>query len=248
MSTRPQTPSSNPPKPVGDWHFVEALAAWFIPGLGHYLMGERRRGSIICATILILWASGLLIGGVSVIDHKGSMIPGFLGQMLLAPSLPVDLYHQHVRKGGPYTPINPGPFEPSLGSVYDQGVLYTSLAGLLNLLAIIDVLYRDPTVRRQEGSAQTPPKPRQATLSALAFVPIVALSYLPFRNPLPLDRYWLVLMLPMVLAISVAYKAIKMEDLSEDGGLPRQAAVLAGQITLFMVLAGAGLWFLTEIL
>lgn len=125
-----------------------------LPGLGHYMIGERRRGSILAATILILWTAGLLIGGVTVIDHRENM-PWFLGQMLLAPSVLIDQVHQHVLKRGPVPPSPPLPgeprtylYEPSFGKVYEQGVLYTALAGLLNLLAIIDVMYRDPSKAR----------------------------------------------------------------------------------------------------
>ena len=53
---------------------------------------------------------------------------------------------------------------------------------------------------------------------------------------------WLVLLLPLVVAISVVYKTIKLEDLSR---LPREAGILCVQILSFMVLAAAGLWVLT---
>ena len=67
----------------------------------------------------------------------------------------------------------------------------------------------------------------------------------PFHQPLPLDDYWIVLLLPMVLAISAVYKAIKTEDLSQ---LPRQAVSLAFQIIAFMILAAAMLWLVTELI
>ena len=50
------------------------------------------------------------------------------------------------------------------------------------------------------------------------------------------------LLLPLVVAISVVYKTIKLEDLSR---LPREAGILCVQILSFMVLAAAGLWVLT---
>jgi hypothetical protein len=135
------------------WHPGAALAAWILPGFGHYLLGERPRGAILGATILVLWTTGLLIGGVTVIDRIQNK-PWFLGQMLLAPSVLVDAYHQASLKDGPAP--QPGAtdnrYSPSFGRVYEQGVLYTALAGLLNLLAIIDVVYRGPR-RRGGGTA-----------------------------------------------------------------------------------------------
>ena len=66
-----------------------------------------------------------------------------------------------------------------------------------------------------------------------------------FLQPLPLDRYWLVMVLPMIAAICVVYKTIKLEDISQ---LPRQACALAVQISLFMVLASAVLWIVTKLI
>ncbi len=140
------------------WHPTAALANWVVPGLGHYLIGERRRGSILCASILIIWTAGLLMGGVSVIDRIQNR-PWFLGQMLLAPSVAVDLYHQGVLKAAAPAPPQPGrphAYEPSIGRVQEQGILYTALAGLLNLLTIIDVLHRDPRRRRTNDDRDEP--------------------------------------------------------------------------------------------
>jgi hypothetical protein len=44
---------------------------------------------------------------------------------------------------------------PALGHAAEQGVLLTALAGLLNLLAIIDVSYCDPAFRRSMDSRRT---------------------------------------------------------------------------------------------
>lgn len=71
------------------------------------------------------------------------------------------------------------------------------------------------------------------------------LAYVPLRDPIPVGEYWLVLLLPLVIAIAVVYKTIKVYDLSR---LPREAAVLSAQIVGFMILAAAGLWLLTELI
>ena len=71
----------------------------------------------------------------------------------------------------------------------------------------------------------------------------ITLAWRPFFEPLPLDTYWMLLLPPLVLAISVVYKAIKLDDLSQ---LPRQALFLTGQIIAFMILAAAALWLVTE--
>jgi len=73
---------------------------------------------------------------------------------------------------------------------------------------------------------------------------LTVLAYRPFLDPLPLESWWMVLLVPLVLGISVTYKTIKIDDLSQ---LPRQATFLFLQIIVFMVLAAAGLWLVTEI-
>lgn len=88
-----------------------------------------------------------------------------------------------------------------------------------------------------------PPPPTD--LSTLTTPPGTTLALNLFYQPLPLDSYWLPLLLPLVLAISVVYKAIKLEDLQR---LPRQAVLLSAQIITFMILAAATLWLITEIL
>jgi len=72
----------------------------------------------------------------------------------------------------------------------------------------------------------------------------LGLAWTPFLQPVPLDDHWLWLVAPIVVAISVTYKTIKIDDLRN---LPKQSAMLAGQIFVFMALAAAGLYLLTEI-
>lgn len=127
------------------WHFAGAIATWLIPGAGHFMLGQKGRGLILLASIGLLWVGGFFIGGVGVFDRKGHPV-WFMGQMLIAPSVLVEGYHRSLQTAGlPPRPDDPaGPYQPSFGHVHEQGVLYTALAGMLNLLAIMDVLYRDP--------------------------------------------------------------------------------------------------------
>ncbi len=139
---------------LSSWHLVAAIGAWLLPGLGHCLLGERRRAAILAVSIGGLWLGGLLIGGIGVINHEHAADPSkfnlwFLGQMLTAPSVAVDLIREHALEldSDPNRSQAAAVYEPSHGRVYEQGVLFTALAGLLNLLACMDVLYRD-RVRR----------------------------------------------------------------------------------------------------
>lgn len=169
------------------WHPHAAVAGWILPGLGHLILGQKKRGIILCITIVALWLSGMFIGGISVIDKydrldsdASSTKPArswwFFGQAMIAPSFIVDAVRSrmaasHAAKLGlagnanprglilPEDSANPmitPPYEPSFGRVAEQGTLYTALAGMLNLLAIIDVLYCDPKARRGLAAAIRP--------------------------------------------------------------------------------------------
>lgn len=70
------------------------------------------------------------------------------------------------------------------------------------------------------------------------------LAFRPFLDPIPGDRYWMLMLVPMVVAIAVVYKTIKTDRLQK---VPREAAVLAAQIVAFMAMAAAALWLLTEL-
>ena len=156
------------------WNLAAALAGWLVPGLGPVLLGQGRRGGILVVTISLLWLAGLIIGGVSVIDSRSDRL-WFSGQMLIGPSLLVDHYHQSLKAeadGYPEPPERvesenedeeepePPVYEPAYGQMSAQGTLYTALAGLLNLLAMLDVVYLDPTDPRravgEQGRARKP--------------------------------------------------------------------------------------------
>jgi len=145
---------SNPQARKAGLNPSAGIAAWVLPGLGHVLLGETKRGLIIGLSILILWTSGLFIGTVGVINRDKHPY-WFYGQVLLAPSLLVNAARQSfmVEAESPelLQSVQEGRAEsarillqPAFGHPSEQGVLFTAMAGLLNLLAVFDVTYRDP--------------------------------------------------------------------------------------------------------
>lgn len=146
------------------WHPQAAVAAWVVPGLGHVMLGQRRRGVIIGVCIAFIWLTGLLVGGVSVLDREDHPM-WFYGQMLMAPSVAVNYVVQnHLKINGmsPDDPYKAHRYQPSFGHVNEQGVLYTALAGLINLLAILDVIYKDPKRLAERIARDRAFKPRRA--------------------------------------------------------------------------------------
>lgn len=69
-------------------------------------------------------------------------------------------------------------------------------------------------------------------------------AWRPFLDPLPVDDIWLVLLVPMVIAIAVVYKTIKTENIKT---LARDSVNLSFQIGLFMVAAAVILLAVTSL-
>lgn len=61
-----------------------------------------------------------------------------------------------------------------------------------------------------------------------------ARGYRPFLDPMEIHEYWWLTLIPLALGISMAYKAIRLEDLSRFWGqaLLMTAQVVAGMIGL----------------
>ncbi|MCK4873583.1 MAG: hypothetical protein KAS72_12750 [Phycisphaerales bacterium] len=136
---------------------LAAALAWVVPGLGHMFIGDIRRGVLLLVAIHLMMLTGLLIGGIDVVDRKDDRW-WYLGQMLAGPiPVLVDRYHQSqkvvIRNGrttklAPPPPGEDVPFEPSLARVNELGTLFVTLAGMLNLMCIIDVVQHPKRERR----------------------------------------------------------------------------------------------------
>ena len=169
----PDSPPVKPPHPL-----IVALAGWALPGLGYALIGHRGRGITIGVTVVLLFVTGLLIGGVRALEvptiereevqalrleaarNGGGRVPpvptlgaeirakpwsiaqffngpvGFVGGYLSAKASTIDR-DTYLATG---TIKTPG--VESHARVNEIAVLYTAVAGMLNLLAIIDAAHR----------------------------------------------------------------------------------------------------------
>lgn len=134
------------------------LAAIILPGLGHVVAGEVKRGVLAGAGVLGLFFGGLFIGGIDVVDSKEDSV-WFYGQALVGPlAFGVDWAHQgrfkvidakgNLRSANPNEGRDPAtgkivlggtpPNEKSLGKVNELGTLFATVAGMLNLVIILD--------------------------------------------------------------------------------------------------------------
>ena len=107
---------------------IVGLLAWLIPGAGHFLLKEKKRSIIIFATIVLIFCAGLYVGSIGVIDPVGAK-PWYAAQIMNSPMVAAI---GHLTAGGGY---------PVYGKPSEIGQIYTSIAGLLNLLCIINAVY-----------------------------------------------------------------------------------------------------------
>jgi len=153
--------------------FAAALA-FVIPGLGHLALGKPRRAIFIFVGVLGLFFGGVFIGGIDAVDRKEDFW-WFVGQAGVGPTaFIVDRVHQSWFKvqdpnapGGVRTPDpdeNPR-FIRSLGHPNEIGALYATVAGMLNLICVLDCLWHTPRRRpeqhdqRRTTDAQTTESP-----------------------------------------------------------------------------------------
>jgi hypothetical protein len=126
-----RTPADAPRKGVSPT--VAVVGAWLLPGLGHLLQGRRLRAGIVFLLLVGLFAWGSWLAEGSNLSRERHFYY-WSGQFLLgAPAFLMEFL-----SGRP-----PVTGEMPRG---DVGLLFACLAGLLNILAMLDV-HRAATVR-----------------------------------------------------------------------------------------------------
>ena len=132
---------------------VGMFLAWVIPGAGHVLLGRFRRGAVIFVTIGALFWSGVMVGGVLTVDQHNAR--WWLAAQLLTGSHGLVGFHRQreVYRGleRELGELPPSPIELD-ARLQEKGIAlndnpgdniaraYTGIAGMLNLLCVIDVL------------------------------------------------------------------------------------------------------------
>lgn len=147
--------NTQPPQPL-----LVALAGWALPGLGYLLVGQRARGLTTGMTIVALFLAGLLIGGVRALDppslsggtegrqdsrrsFRDEILskPWYIAQVLTGPVGLVASYAA-TRAAEPDPQTDEPAGVESHARVNEIAVLYMAVAGMLNLLTIIDAAHR----------------------------------------------------------------------------------------------------------
>jgi hypothetical protein len=102
------------------------LAAWLLPGLGHFLQGRKLRAAIVFVLLVGLLVLGSLLAEGSNLNRERHFYY-WSGQFMAGgPAMLLEALHGHARVTGdiPYA---------------DAGLVFGCLAGLLNILCMLDV-------------------------------------------------------------------------------------------------------------
>jgi hypothetical protein len=103
------------------------LAAWMVPGWGHWLLGRKGRALILFSVIATMFLLGLAMQGEFFTTNSGSYLQtlGYFGELCVGLAMPVARFFGYA--GG-----NP------LFVSADFGTAYLVAAGMLNTLSILD--------------------------------------------------------------------------------------------------------------
>jgi hypothetical protein len=104
--------------------------SWLVPGLGHILQGRTLRGVVSGATILLMFALGILIGGH--IYGLQETNEGLLASLFGLCDLGSGLLYFFARLTG--LAINERPEQATA----EYGSVFLMVAGLLNLILVLD--------------------------------------------------------------------------------------------------------------
>jgi len=112
--------------PAVAYLFLVGVAGWWIPGMGHWLTGRPKRAALIFFSIMFAFLLGIWLSSIAVIDAK---TPWYWAQLLNSPAV---AYLAHVSKVFSLE---------SYGKPREIGEIYTGIAGMLNLLCVVNAVY-----------------------------------------------------------------------------------------------------------
>ena len=148
---------------------VAAFWAWFWPGAGHFYQRRYAKGVLFMVCILSTYFFGLSLGGGRVVYASWTKTDKrwqYLCQIGVGlPALPAIVQNRRVMNGKPALfgglmappaqPVRPeerdelARWHEEYHSFFELGMLYTMIAGLLNVLAIYDA-FAGPAMSEQD--------------------------------------------------------------------------------------------------
>jgi len=124
---KPKSTTTPAQPPLGRmiWLWV---AAWAVPGLGHWMLKRKWRALILFVCIVAMFLLGLAMKGQFFSTDTGSYLEalGYFGEMCVGLAMPAAKFFGY--SGG----------DPFFASA-DYGTAFLVAAGMLNVLSILDV-------------------------------------------------------------------------------------------------------------
>lgn len=130
-------------KPQQQQLFIpSAVLAWVFPGLGYLHRGETLRGLLVMGAVGTLMLVGVLVGGIQVCDASHNPVAG----MVQRGSLPGVILNVVASKARPAETMSfsgestQAMIDSTGGKPEEIGLIFTAVAGFLNLMAIVGSL------------------------------------------------------------------------------------------------------------
>lgn len=117
-------------KPIGAW-IMPVLAAWAVPGGGHFLLKKSGRGGLIFAAVALMFLFGLGMQGMMFTPEKGDLLTTIINYGGFVCDLASGIFYILAAVFGYSQP-------DMAGDVHDYGTKFLVTAGLLNILAMVD--------------------------------------------------------------------------------------------------------------
>ena len=144
MATKPIAPAARPSAtedvPVGKW-LPPILVGWLIPGGGHFLLRKHARGGLLAFAVIVMFLLGIMMRGSTFEAPFFDMLEGKQRLDVLSKVITAGGFIGNVASGLPYLLTAWFPYkQPDVaGHVHDYGSKFLVAAGLLNILALVDV-------------------------------------------------------------------------------------------------------------
>jgi hypothetical protein len=127
-----------PMPPVSSWAPAVALG-WLIPGGGHFLLKRSGRGTLLLVSITAMFLFGLMMRGSLFEPQTGDLLTTLINTGGFIGDLCAGVLYLLARMFGYAQGDVAGPdFLIHTPPVHDYGTKFLVVAGLLNLLAMVD--------------------------------------------------------------------------------------------------------------
>jgi hypothetical protein len=103
------------------------LAAWLVPGAGHFLQGRRQKALVFSVAVVAMFASGLVLDGSLLPFTPSDPLVLLFAAAMSGVGLPYGLASVAGLGAGEATSV-----------WFDYGVAFLVVAGLLNALVVLD--------------------------------------------------------------------------------------------------------------